>query len=37
MDLAEIQSHLQEVVISVLLLAAIADQLRQFIMLKLDQ
>jgi hypothetical protein len=38
MDLAQIQSYLQEVVIGVLLiLAVIADQLRQFIMLWLNQ
>jgi ribose transport system permease protein len=37
MDLAQIQSYLQEVVIGVLLiLAVIADQLRQFIMLRLS-
>ena len=37
MDLAQIQSYLQEVVIGVLLiLAVIADQLRQFIMLRLN-
>jgi ribose transport system permease protein len=36
MDLAQIQSYLQEVVIGVLLiLAVIADQLRQFVMLRL--
>lgn len=36
MDLAQIQSYLQEVVIGVLLiLAVIADQLRQFVMLQL--
>jgi ribose transport system permease protein len=36
MDLAQIQSYLQEVVIGVLLiLAAIADQLRQFVLLRL--
>ena len=36
MDLARIQSYLQEVVIGVLLiLAVIADQLRQFVMLRL--
>jgi ribose transport system permease protein len=38
MDLAQIQSYLQEVVIGVLLiLAVIADQLRQFIMLRLNE
>jgi ribose transport system permease protein len=37
MDLAQIQSYLQEVVIGVLLiLAVIADQLRQFVMLRLN-
>ncbi|MEA2963292.1 MAG: ribose transport system permease protein [Alphaproteobacteria bacterium] len=36
MDLAQIQSYLQEVVIGVLLiLAAVADQLRQFVLLRL--
>ncbi len=36
MDLAQIQSYLQEVVIGILLiLAVIADQLRQFVMLRL--
>ena len=36
MDLAQIQSYLQEVAIGVLLiLAVIADQLRQFVMLRL--
>ena len=36
MDLAQIQSYLQEVVIGVLLiLAVVADQLRQFVMLRL--
>ncbi len=36
MDLAQIQSYLQEVVIGVLLiLAVIADQFRQFVMLRL--
>ncbi len=38
MDLAQIQSYLQEVVIGVLLiLAVIADQLRQFVMLRLNE
>ncbi len=38
MDLAQIQSYLQEVVIGILLiLAVVADQLRQFIMLRLKE
>jgi ribose transport system permease protein len=38
MDLAQIQSYLQEVVIGVLLiLAVIADQLRQFVLLRLKE
>ena len=38
MDLAQIQSYLQEVVIGVLLiLAVIADQLRQFVMRRLKE